>query len=96
MEIDMWKKFGVIALAVFAFGFVLASRTNAGTEVVEGYGTPAPAYNYAPPPPRPIYYAPPPPVGVVVYPAYGYYAPRFRVYGGHRYYVRGFHPRCHY
>jgi hypothetical protein len=90
----MWKKF--VVLAVFAFGFVLATRTNAGTEVVRDYSDSAATYNYAPPPPpRPVYYAPPPPVNFVVFPAYGYYGPRYRVYGGHRFYVRRDHWRSH-
>jgi hypothetical protein len=68
----MWKKLIVIALAVSAVGFASAPRSNAGTEVIEPYNAPAPTYNYAPPPPRPVYYAPPLPVGVVIYPAFGY------------------------
>jgi hypothetical protein len=92
-DIDMWKKINVIAFAVVAFGFGLASRTNAGTEVIEGYsGGPPPSYNYAPPPPRPVYYAPPPPVNVVVFPTYGYYGPRF---GAHRFYGRHVYYRSH-
>jgi hypothetical protein len=79
----MVKKFLAIALAVFAFGSV--ARSNAGTEVIDRYSAPAPTYNYAPPPPRPVYYAPPPPVNVLVFPAYGYYGPRF---GVHRFYGR--------
>src|SRR5437773_9353939 len=87
----MWKKFGVIALVVLAFGFASAPRSSAGTEVVEPYTAPAPTYNYAPPPPpRPIFYAPRPVVGVVVTPTYGYYGPRFGYYRGHRFYGR--HP----
>ena len=74
----MWKKFGVIALAICAFGFGLApATTNAGTDIIRDYGrdqfdTYAPA---PPPPPRPIYYAPPPPIGVVVYPRPVFYRP---------------------
>ena len=74
------KKAGLIALAVFAFGFVSAPRSNAGTEMVEPRNAPSPTYNYAPPPPV-VYCAPPPPVAVVVVPAFGYYAPRARVFG---------------
>jgi hypothetical protein len=86
----MAKKFIVIALAVFAFGFEV--RSNAGTEVIDRYsGAPAPAYNYAPPP-RPVYYAPRPPVNVLVFPAYGYYGPRF---GVHRFYGRHVFWRSH-
>ena len=85
----MWKKFSVIALAVLAFGFASVPRSNAGTEIVEP-SAPAPRYNYAPPPPRPIYYAPPV-VGVAFYPPFGFYGPRFGVFG-----VRRFHgPRVH-
>ena len=81
----MAKKIFLTALAVLAFGF--ATRANAGTEVIDGYGAPAPTYNYyAPPPPRPIYYAPPPPVNVLIFPAYGYRGPRF--VGVHRFHAR--------
>ncbi len=85
----MLKKFGAITLAVLTFFFVSAPRANAGTEMVEPDRAPAPAYNYAPPPPRPVCYAPPP---VVVYPAFGYYVPRVRVFGYQRVYVR--RPHC--
>lgn len=85
----MWKKFGVIALAVVGFGFAFVSAANAGTEVIRDYGNQQqPTYNYArplPPPPRPVYYAPPPPVYFSIFPAYGYYGPRFG-YGYHRFY----------
>src|SRR5438874_12700685 len=83
----MGKNVIEIASAVFAFGFALALRSNAGTEMIEPYRAPAPTYGYAPPPPppRPIYYAPPPVVGVVVAPTYGYYGPRFGFYRGHRF-----------
>jgi hypothetical protein len=89
----MRKKLIVIALAVFAFGFASALRSNAGTEVIEPYRAPAPTYNYAPPPPRPVLYAPPPPVSVVVVPGYGYYGPRFGV--AHRFYGRHAYWRAH-
>ena len=87
----MTKKI-VMALAVFGFAFGFAVRSNAGTEVIDGYGAPAPTYNYAPPPPRPIYYVPPPPVNVLIFPAYGYRGPRF--VGVHRY-ARHFYGRPH-
>ena len=90
----MWKKLIVIALAVSAVGFASAPRSNAGTEVIEAYNAPAPTYNYAPPP-RPVYYAPPPPVGVVIYPAFGYYPRPFRGYGYHRAYGRPFYRHGH-
>ena len=80
----MGKKLIVIALAVSAVGFASAPRANAGTEVVEPQYAPQQTYNYAPPP-RPVYYAPPPPVNVLIFPAYGYYGPRF---GVHRFYGR--------
>ena len=48
----MGKKCFVMALAVFAFGFGTALRSNAGTDMIEPYRAPAPSYNYAPPPPR--------------------------------------------
>jgi hypothetical protein len=89
----MWKTPIVIALAVFAFGFGSALRSNAGTEIVEPYSAP-PNYSYAPPP-RPIIYAPPPVVGVVVAPAYRYYGPRFGYYRGHRFYGRPGYWRSH-
>ncbi|HWY52017.1 MAG TPA: hypothetical protein VNW72_11100 [Chthoniobacterales bacterium] len=91
----MVKKSIVIALTVFAFGFGSALRSNAGTEVIPGYSAPAPTYNYAPPP-RPVYYAPPPPVNVLIFPAYGYYGPRFgvrRFYGRHVYWRPDHHWR---
>lgn len=84
----MGKKFVVIALAVLAFGFASVLRSNAGTEMIEPYRAPAPTYNYAPPPPRPIVYVPPPVVGVVVAPAYRFYGPRFGFFGAHRFYGR--------
>ena len=88
----MAKKIFAIALAVFAFAFGSALRSNAGTEVIDGYSGPPPAYNYAPPPPRPVYYAPPPRVNVVIFPAYGYYGPRF---GVHRFHGRHVYLRRH-
>jgi len=87
----MWKKFSVTALAVFAFGFVLAPRSNAGTEIVEPRA-PAPRYNYAPPPPRPVYYAPVP-VGVVVYPTFRRFGPRFAFFSHRRFFGRRHHWR---
>jgi hypothetical protein len=92
----MWKKSIVIALAFFVFGFASVLRSNAGTEIVEPYGAPAPTYNYAPPPPppRPIFYVPPPVVGVVVAPTY-YYGPRFGYYSAHRFYGRHVYRRPH-
>ena len=91
----MWTKLIVIALAVSAIGFAAAPRSNAGTEVVEPQYAPQQTYNYAPPP-RPVYYAPPPPVNVLIFPAYGYYGPRFgvhRFYGRHVYWCPDHHWR---
>ncbi len=89
----MWKKFSVTALAVLAFGFASAPRSNAGTEIVEPYRAPAPRYNYAPPPPpRPIYYAPVP-VGVFFYPGFRRHAPRFAVFPHRRFFGRRHHWR---
>ena len=92
----MGKKCFVMALAVFAFGFGTALRSNAGTDMIEPYRAPAPSYNYAPPPPpRPVFCVPPPPVrvGVVIGPGYGYYgAHRFN--GRHASW-RGNHHRWH-
>jgi len=85
----MWRKLFAVILVVF--GFVAAS--SAGTEVIRDYSTEQFNYNYAPPPPRPVYYAPPPPVNVLIFPAYGYYGPRF---GVHRYYARRFYSRPYY
>jgi hypothetical protein len=86
----MGKKLIVIASAVLALGFVSVPRSNAGTEMIEPYSAPRPAYNYAPPPPRPVFYAPRPIFGVAVGPAYGFYGPRFGGYYAHRFY--GHHP----
>ena len=94
----MRKKLIVIALAVSAVGFASAPRSNAGTEVVEPQYAPQQRYNYAPPPPRPVYYAPPR-VGIVVYPTFGFgfgYYPRpFRGFGYHRAYGRPFYRHGH-
>jgi hypothetical protein len=87
----MWKKFSMTALVVLAFGFASAPRSNAGTEVIEPYRAPAPRYNYAPPPP-PVYYAPAP-VGVVVYPTFRRFGPRFVVFPRHRFFGRRHHWR---
>jgi len=91
----MGKKLVLISFGLFVLAFGSAPRSNAGTEVIEPYRAPAPTYNYAPPPPRPIVYAPPPVVGVVVAPAfgfygrrYGYYGRRYGFYGAHRFYGR--------
>ena len=83
----MWRRFGVIALAVLAFSFPSAPRLNAGTEVVEPQYAPTPRYSYAPPPPTVVYYAPPP-VPVVVYPTVRYYATPVRVFGYQRFHSR--------
>jgi hypothetical protein len=91
----MGKKLTVIASAVLVLGFGSAPRSNAGTEMIEPYSAPRPTYNYAPPPPRPVFYAPPPIVGVVVGPGYGYYGPRFGAYRGHRFYGRNAYWRSH-
>ncbi|MGI9114392.1 MAG: hypothetical protein DLM52_08295 [Chthoniobacterales bacterium] len=82
----MGTKFRPIALAILAFGFAFAPRSNAGTEMVIDNSAQAPAYSYAPPPP-PVYYAPPP-VRVVVYPAVRYYVAPVRVYAYHRVFGR--------
>ena len=86
----MAKNFILITAAMM---FAFAATSKAGTEVINGYGAPAPTYNYAPPPPpRPVYYVPPPPVNVLVFPAYGYVGPRF---GIHRFYGRHVYVRPH-
>jgi len=93
----MGKKLIVIALAMFAFGFASAGRSNAGTEVIEPYRAPAPSYNYPPPLrllPRPIFFAPPV-VGVVVAPGFGYYGPRFGYYRARGFYGRRAYWRPH-
>jgi hypothetical protein len=93
----MGKQMIVIALAVFAFGFGTALRSNAGTDMIEPYRAPAPSYNYAPPPPpRPVVYVPPVRFGIFVAPAFGgYYGPRYGFYGGHRFYGRRAYWRGH-
>ena len=91
----MGKKCFVMALAMFAFGFGTALRSNAGTDMVEPYQAPTRSYNYAPPPPpRPVAFLPPGRIGVFFGPGfvyyglgYGYYG-RGYGYGGHRYYGR--------
>ena len=91
----MGKKFGVIALIIMAFGFGLAARSNAGTEMIidnsaQTMPPPRPVYRYAPPPPpRLVYYVPRP--RVVIYPR-----PVIRAYGYHRPYLRHSHwrPGC--
>ena len=95
----IWKKIGLMALAVCAVGFAAVPRASAGTEMVEPEYAPAPRYNYTP---RRVYYVPPP-VRIVVFPRYAYYGPRFGTYGygyrrfhGHRgYHGRGHHWRGH-
>ena len=84
----METKRRVIVLAILAFGFGFALCSNAGTDMIEPYRAPAPTYNYAPPPPRPVFYAPPPPLGFgfAVGPRYRYYGPRFGWYGARRFY----------
>ena len=62
----IWKKTGLMAVAVCAIGFAAVPRASAGTEVVEPEYAPAPRYNYTPP--RRVYYVPPPPVRIVVFP----------------------------
>jgi hypothetical protein len=97
-DMNMAKKLTFTALVVLAFGFGTAPLLKAGTEVIEPYRAPAPAYNYAPPlpPPRPVVFvAPRPVVGVVVAPAFGYYGRGYGSYGGHRYYGRRAHWRDH-
>jgi hypothetical protein len=90
----MRKKIIVIALAAFAFALGSAPRSNAGTEIVEPYSAP-PAYNYAPPPPRPVVFVPRPVVGVVVAPAFGFFGPRFGFYRARRFYGRPVRWRPH-
>jgi len=89
----MWKKFSVTALAVLAFGFVLAPRSNAGTEIVEPRA-PAPSYNYAPPP-RPVVYVPPVRFGFFIGPGFRPWGPRFGFVRGHRFFRPHAHWRGH-
>ena len=84
----MGKKCFVVALAVFAFGFGTAPRSNAGTDMVEPYQAPAPSYNYAPPPPRPVVFVPPVRIGFFFGPGFGWYGPGYGFYGAHRFYGR--------
>jgi hypothetical protein len=85
----MGKKIIIMALAMFAFGFGSALRSNAGTDMVEPYRAPARTYNYAPPP-RPVVYVPPVRVGFFIGPGYGYWGPRFGFFGGPRFHGRHF------
>jgi len=90
-QLIMGKILIVTALAVFAFAFGSALRSNAGTEMVEPYRAPAPRYNYAPPPPprpRPVFYVRPPVFGFVIAPGIGYYGRGYGFYGGRRFYGR--------
>jgi len=92
----MGKKCFVMALAVFAFGFGTALRSNAGTDMIEPYRAPAPSYNYAPPPPpRPVFFVPPVRVGVFFGPGFGFYGPRYGFYGAHQFYGRHAYWRGH-
>jgi hypothetical protein len=74
-----------LAMLAFAFGFVVCS--NAGTDTIEPYRAPAPAYNYAPPPPRPVFFAPPIAFGFAVGPR-RFWGPRFGWWGPRRFYGR--------
>jgi hypothetical protein len=75
------NKKSVLLIALVLCG--MTAIANAGTEVIRDYSNEQPpAYNYAPPPPRPIYYAPPPPVAVVAYPRPVFFG--FRVFHRHR------------
>jgi hypothetical protein len=94
----MGKKCFVMLMAVLAFGFATALRSNAGTDMIEPYQAPARSYNYAPPPPpRPVFYVPPPPIriGIAFGPGFGYYGRGYGFYGGHRYYGRHGYGRGH-
>ena len=87
-----WKTIKGIALGIVAVGF--AAAAHAGTEVVRDYGG-REVNQYVAPPPAPVYYAPPPPVGVVVYPSYRFFGPRFAVVGVHRFGGRRVFVRSH-
>jgi hypothetical protein len=96
----MGKKCFAMALAVLAFGFGTALRSNAGTDMIEPYQAPARSYNYAPPPPpRPVVFVPPVRVGVFFGPGFGYYGgPRYGYYGrfyGRPAYWHGHHNHWH-
>jgi hypothetical protein len=92
----MGKKHIVTTLAVLAFAFGCTFRSNAGTEMIEPYRAPAPTYNYAPPPPRPVFYVPPIRFGVIIAPAFGgYYGPRYGFYGARRFHGRRAYWRGH-
>jgi len=73
----MAKKFGLIALAVLAFGFAYAPHSNAGTDMIIDNSAQAPPP--APLPPPPVYYAPPPAVAVAVFPARRFFVAPVRV-----------------
>jgi hypothetical protein len=90
----MGKKCFVMGLAVLAFGFGTAVRSNAGTDMIEPYQAPARSYNYAPPPPpRPAFFVPPVRIGFFVGPGIGYYGRGYGYYGGHRYYGHRYYGR---
>jgi hypothetical protein len=78
-----------------AFGVSPAKSIGAIDDCAVNAHVVAPAYNYAPPPPRRVVYAPPPVVGVVVAPAYRYYEPRFGFYRAPRFYGRPAYRRDH-
>jgi hypothetical protein len=85
----MGKKCFVVGLALLAFGFGTALRSDAGTDMIEPYQAPAPSYNYAPPPrPRPVVFVPPVRIGVFFGPGFGWYGPRYGFYGARRFYGR--------
>jgi hypothetical protein len=90
----MGKKIVIMTLAMFAFGFGSALRSNAGTDMVEPYRAPARTYNYAPPP-RPVVYAPPVRVGFFIGPGFRPWGPRFGFVGGPRFHGRHAHWRGH-
>ncbi len=82
-------------IAVAALALAAAPSSKAGTEMITDNSAPVPVRRYYAPSPRPVLYAPPP-VPVVVYPRFGYYGPRFRAYGYHRFYRGRFYRHRHF
>ena len=80
----MANRLMVITLVILVFGFLSASSSNAGTDMIidnSAQAPPPPTYRYVPPV---VYYAPPPPVRIVVRPSYIYHVRPARAYGYHR------------
>src|SRR3954454_16598347 len=75
----MWKKISLFGFAIIASGLALAPTAKAGEEMLVPEESPAPRYNYSPP--ARVYYSRP---IIEIYPAFGYAAVPYGVYGYHR------------